>query len=327
MINPPTRTVREGAQTATVEVVVPSYNHARFVERCLRSIFDQTLAPARLLVIDDGSTDDSPRVVERVLMDCPFPSELVVRPNRGLCATLNEGLARTRGDFFAYIGSDDRWHPDRLRWGVRALSTRPECVLAYTDCFVIDGSDRVVGNTQQWAHYRDGHILGLLLRGESVPLNPTVLYRREILADVGWNESSRLEDYETYLRLAARGPFAYVPTPLAFYRQHGGNASGNIDMMLHEMLGAQRRVAPLLGLEECALRELEKAALFRHGGYYLAAGQRSKALRLTLANLSGAPSPAAALRRMVTLATPSAVLRWRRDRLARRAGERYLSAG
>src|SRR5436309_3291239 len=89
---------------AGVSVVVPSYNHAPFVEAALRSVFNQTHAPARLLVIDDGSRDGSPRVIERVLNDeCPFPCELIARENRGLCATLNEGLAKTRGAYFAYL--------------------------------------------------------------------------------------------------------------------------------------------------------------------------------------------------------------------------------
>jgi alpha-1,3-rhamnosyltransferase len=66
---------------------VPSYNHAPFVEKCLRSIFKQTLAPKKLLVIDDGSRDDSPKIIERVLKDCPFDADLIARENRGLSAT------------------------------------------------------------------------------------------------------------------------------------------------------------------------------------------------------------------------------------------------
>ena len=96
---------------ARVSVVVPSYNHARFVEAALRSVFRQTLQPARLLVIDDGSGDDSPRRIEKTLQDCPFPCELIVRANRGLCATLNEGLARSGGEFFAYLGSTTSGSP------------------------------------------------------------------------------------------------------------------------------------------------------------------------------------------------------------------------
>ena len=76
----------------------------------------QTLPPAQLIVIDDGSTDDSPHLIARVLTGCPFPCEFIARDNRGLCATLNEGLERSTGKYFAYLGSDDR--------GCRAFSRR-----------------------------------------------------------------------------------------------------------------------------------------------------------------------------------------------------------
>src|SRR5947209_8516008 len=111
-------------EAARVSVVVPSYNHAPFVGAALRSVFRQTLQPAELLVIDDGSADDSPRVVEEMLKDCPFPCELIARANRGLCATLNEGLSKTRGRYFAYLGSDDLWLPDFLAARVPLLEER-----------------------------------------------------------------------------------------------------------------------------------------------------------------------------------------------------------
>jgi glycosyltransferase involved in cell wall biosynthesis len=104
-----------------VSVVVPSYNHAPFVALTLRSIFSQTIVPAELFVIDDGSTDSSPKIIDTVLHDCPFPCEFVARQNRGLSATLNEGFARTEGDYFAYLGSDDLWLPVFLQARVSLL--------------------------------------------------------------------------------------------------------------------------------------------------------------------------------------------------------------
>ncbi|HLM59831.1 MAG TPA: glycosyltransferase family A protein, partial [Pyrinomonadaceae bacterium] len=74
----------------SVSVLVPSYNHAPFIERTLRSIFKQTLAPKKLIVIDDGSKDESAAIIERVLEDCPFSAEFIRRENRGLSVTLNE---------------------------------------------------------------------------------------------------------------------------------------------------------------------------------------------------------------------------------------------
>src|SRR5258705_216615 len=139
-----------------VSVVIPSYNHARFVEKCLRSVIDQKLAPAELIVIDDGSIDDSPAIVERVLKECPVPCELIVRKHKGLCATLNEGLDNTRGKYFAYLGSDDVWLPAFLKERVRLLESRPDSVLGFGHCLIIDDTDRVIDCTDRWAHYVDG---------------------------------------------------------------------------------------------------------------------------------------------------------------------------
>src|SRR5918992_1125117 len=126
------------AGTPKVSVVVPSFNHAPFIQTTLRSIFNQTLAPAQLLVIDDGSSDGSADIIEQTLQDCPFPSQLMARSNRGLCATLNEGLARTSGDYFAYLSSDDVWLPDFVEARVSLLEARPQAVLGYGHCFLID---------------------------------------------------------------------------------------------------------------------------------------------------------------------------------------------
>ncbi len=114
-----------------ISVVVPSYNHARFIERTLRSIFAQTAGIKKLLVIDDGSTDGSPSTIEKVLQESPFDAEFIARENRGLCATLNQGLSKTKGEFFAYLGSDDLWRPSFLEEQVRLLESRPNAVLAF----------------------------------------------------------------------------------------------------------------------------------------------------------------------------------------------------
>src|SRR5256714_478879 len=176
------RVEETGVEGASVSVVVPSYNHAPFVEAALRSIFKQTLAPARLLVIDDGSRDGSPRVVERVLGECPFPCEMIARENRGLCATLNEGLSKTRGRYFAYLGSDDLWLPDFLAARIHLLEARPRAVLAYGHAFIIDEAGQVAGCTLDWADYSDGDARRMLLEETFAPMSPTVVYRRAPLA-------------------------------------------------------------------------------------------------------------------------------------------------
>ncbi|MBW3629135.1 MAG: glycosyltransferase family 2 protein [Gemmatimonadetes bacterium] len=313
------------ATSAGVSVVVPSYNHAQYVEKSLRSILAQTLAPAELIVIDDGSRDGSPQIIDRVLKDAPFPCELVARGNRGLCATLNEGLARSRGEYFTYLGSDDAWLPDALRERVELLQARPEAVLAYGHFYVMDGQGQVVGSTLDWGvGFTDGDARRMLL----VPLIPqssTVVYRRAAVSRYGWNEQARLEDYELFLRMSADGEFALGPSVLSMWRHHGRNTSGNTSMMMEEFIAAQLQVADVLGINQEEIAASQAAIRFNCASEFLDAGDRWKAARLTLGNLRGAPSASAALLRLARLATPLRVLHWRDERLRRKNRERYRS--
>ncbi|MDQ3907849.1 MAG: glycosyltransferase [Acidobacteriota bacterium] len=307
----------------SVSVVVPSYNHARFVERTLRSIFAQTHAPAELVVIDDGSRDESVRVVERALASCPFPCELIARENRGLSAALNEGLARaSRGRYFAYLGSDDLWLPDFLRERAALLGERTSAVVAYGHCFYIDADDRVTDCTADWARYADGDAREMLWSGVA-PHSPTVVYRRDALARHGWNEGARLEDYELYLRLAAEGEFAFDPRVLSAWRVHGGNASRELGFMMGEWFAAQRRAARDLGLGADELARARDALGWSCAENFARRGARAKACAVAWRHRRGAPSLASAGALLARLAVPRAVWRTRRLRREDEATRRY----
>jgi alpha-1,3-rhamnosyltransferase len=308
---------------ARVSVVVPSFNHAPFVEATLRSIFRQTLAPAELLVIDDGSTDDSVRVVEKILNDCPFPCELIARENRGLCATLNEGLSKTRGRYFAYLSSDDLWLSDFLAARVSLLEARPSAVLAYGHAFLIDERGEIVDCTLDWAAYSDGDARRMLLEETYAPMSPTVLYRRDALAPVGWNERARLEDYELYLRLSARGEFAFDTRVLSAWRQHASNTSRDFVWMIEARLEAQARVAAQLSLSEDELRRFRHALEFAGAEDLLRLGDKRRALKFLRRGLSGAPSAKALARVALRLLTPYAFFERRKRQTRERAAQRY----
>lgn len=310
-----------GEPTA-VSVVVPSYNHAQFIEATLRSIIKQTLWPAQLIVIDDGSSDDSPTVIERVLNHCPFPCELIARDNRGLCATLNEGFERTRGDYFAYLGSDDLWLPDFLRARVSLLESRPDAVLAYGHAYFIDKENQIVDSTVDWARYADGDVREMLLQ-TTAPMSPTVLYRRDALEQQRWNEQSKLEDYDLYLRLSAAGSFAFDPRVLSAWRRHVSNVSWDQTLMLEEQLQAQRKAALRFGLTDNQIEDLQTATRFSRAEDFLRVGQKSQALSLIMHNLRGVNSPRATARMLLRLLIPNPIMRWRARVRQRKAFERY----
>jgi glycosyltransferase involved in cell wall biosynthesis len=307
----------------SVSVVVPSYNHAPFVERALRSVFRQTLRPLELVVIDDGSRDDSPRVVERVLRDCPVPCEFIARENRGLSATLNEGFARAaRGRHFAYLGSDDIWFPQFLEARVELLKARPRASLAYGNAYSVDEGDRIIDCTIDWARYRDGDARRMLLE-TLAPLSPTVVYRRDALPPRPWNEAAGLEDYELYLRLSAGGEFAFDPRVLSAWRQHGSNTSRNVGMMLGEKLAAQRRAAASLDLSAEELEGFQALAKFRAAQEFMRRGEKLRALRLASGNWRGAQTNGERLRLLAGLLVPHRLLARRQARRREHAAARY----
>ena len=308
---------------ARVSVVVPSYNHAPFVASALRSVFRQALRPAELLVIDDGSVDDSARVAGELLKDCPFPCELIARENRGLCATLNEGLSKTRGEYFAYLGSDDLWLPGFLAARVRALEERAGAVLAYGHALLIDERGEVFDCTADWAEYADGDARAMLFERTIAPMSPTVLYRRAPLERHGWNERARLEDYELYLRLSAEGEFAFDPRVLSAWRRHGANTSRDFVWMIEARLEAQANVAGSLGLSAEELGRYQRALNFAGAEDLLRLGDKARALPYLRRGLRAAPSPAALARVLLRLLAPYSLTKWRRRRTRERAARRY----
>ena len=310
------------AELRAVSVVVPSYNHAQFIEATLRSIMKQRLSPAELIVIDDGSSDDSPRVIERVLKDCPFSCELVARDNRGLCATLNEGFERTRGEYFAYLGSDDLWLPEFLEARVQLLESRSVAVLAYGHAYFVDEQNRIVDTTADWASYADGDARAMLLQ-TTAPMSPTVLYRRAALERQRWNEESKLEDYDLYLRLSAEGEFAFDPRILSAWRRHGSNVSRDQALMLEEQLRAQREAALRFGFSAEQIAELQTRTKFSHAEDFLRVDQKLQAFSLLMNNWRGASSPRATARMLARLLIPKSFMRGRARVRQRNVHKRY----
>lgn len=305
----------------TVFVVVPSYDHAPFVERCLRSIIGQTVRPRKLLVIDDGSKDDSPAIIERVLSDCPFPSELIARENRGLCATLNQALELSDGEYFAYLGSDDAWLPAFLDEQTTLLSKRPAAVLAFSHAYLVDEHDQVFDSTAEWTDFADGDLRPLLMQG-TIFSSPGVLYRRSALIRHRWNEASRLEDYEMYLRLSTDGEFARNEKILCAWRQHGENASGDLPLMLDEMIAAQNRLQPIW-MSNRDLEQAQAGLKFAAAENFVRHGFRYEAARLFIDNLRGARSLSDILRIAFRLAVPQTLFQWNRRRKRRNASARF----
>jgi glycosyltransferase involved in cell wall biosynthesis len=319
-------TTAEKASNSRVSVFVPCHNHERFIERCLRSIFKQEMPPSELLVIDDGSRDDSVKIADRTLKDCPFPSQLFARENHGLSKTLNEGFAKTSGDYFCYLGSDDLWLPAFLAARVDLLASKPDSPLAHGHVYVIDEDDRITDCTRDWGIWSGGWARERIWNGAGL-FSPSVCFRRAALPESPWNEAARLEDYELYLRLSARlgerGEFAFDERPLSAWRRHGSNNSGDLTMMLDETLSAQQRVAAEIGISAAELERHQASVRWRTAEMLARAGDKGRAWSLARHNWVAAPSVRAAVRMLARLAVPGGVLAAQRRKREERSARRY----
>jgi hypothetical protein len=202
------------------------------------------------------------------------------------------------------------------------LETRVPAVLAYGHTYFIDEENHIVDSTADWADYVDGDVRDMLLQTTG-PMSPTVLYRRAALNHERWNEESKLEDYDLYLRLSAEGDFAFDPRILSAWRRHGSNVSWDQTLMLEEQLRAQRDAALRFGLTDEQVADLQRTTRFRRAEDFLRVGEKSKALGLMVNNWRGAKSPFVTARMLLRLLIPNSFMRGRARVRQRNAHKRY----
>ncbi len=208
-----------------VTVIALCYNQASFLLDSLESIRRQTHKNIELVIIDDCSTDASTSLIRdwihRHTLDCVF---LAHSRNHGICSSLNEALACTRGKYVSIIATDDIWMPDKTETQVMMLESLPQDVaVVYSDAWQIDpAGNRLPGlfieSHRPFAHMPEGDIFATLVDGNFIPA-VTTLIRRDCFETVGvFDENLCYEDWDMWLRIAQHYKFAYSPTISAEYR-------------------------------------------------------------------------------------------------------------
>lgn len=215
-----------------VSVAIPAYNHAAYIEACLASVCAQTYAELELVLIDDGSQDDTLEVARRYLESYGDRFRRIVlkrQENQGVSAASNAVIAACQGEWVHLLGSDDVLHPDKVARIQQAIAdwNRPDLALVHADADTIDEHDRAVTRRRQKprpAPGPDSEAWRVLFLGDNFIINPTVALRRDaFLAVGGFDRKLALEDIDCWLRLSARYAIARVPQVLASYRKHPGN--------------------------------------------------------------------------------------------------------
>jgi GT2 family glycosyltransferase len=295
-----------GASPLSVSVVIPTYNRASLLPRAIASALNQTCPPLEVIVVDDGSSDDT---ADRCL-EWGDRIRYVRIPNGGVAAARNAGISKACGDWIALLDSDDWWQPTKLEAQVAAHQSIPAAAWSITGCELVDDAGQPRKGLQSFAGtfpvFREvgcepeelfakhlqpfqfttagvrhagfhGDLFGLLFFG-NVALPSSALIRRSFLTRIGGFDSSlrMAEETEFFHRAAAYSPALVLMEGLVCYRAAGGDS-----------ITAGRNA---VRLTEIALQSLDAAASRRpmHAGYRaaLSAGRRNLLLRLAYVQLS-----------------------------------------
>ncbi len=208
----------------TVSVVIPTYNHRAYVLDALDSVFRQTFTDYEVIVVNDGSPDDTGEVL-RPLAEAGR-IRYIEQPNAGQAAARNRGIAEARGEFIALLDDDDLWPPDKLAWQTAALVANPTWTM-------VTGYSEVLGAGPASKHPESlpaPHPGKRLFAACNWIRSPgQVLIRREAVRRIGLFDPAirGADDWDLYIRLAEAGPVVFVDRLALYYRLHASNASAD----------------------------------------------------------------------------------------------------
>lgn len=219
-----------------VTVIVPSYNHAAYVGLTIDSILRQTYPNIELIVIDDGSSDESPTLLRKLADSAGF--HLETQANIGLSRTLNKGIALARGKYICPFGSDDIMLLDRIEKQVRFMEDNPGIAVCGGNQLLIDAKGVIIDKRQRFPAYRELDFDDIFLdRKPAIPASSAMLRREVLEREGGYDPEIRLEDMYMWFKLTARGHrIAGLNDVLIYYRKHPTNSYKNAGFMAENML-------------------------------------------------------------------------------------------
>jgi glycosyltransferase involved in cell wall biosynthesis len=226
-----------------VSVVVPTYNHSHFLKKAIQSVIEQTYGNWEMLVVDNYSEDDTDEVVNK--FDDSRIRLLKIHNNGVIAASRNKGIQEAKGEWIAFLDSDDSWYPKKLETVMNVVKQQDIYDVLSTDELMVDTKSN--SNTVlQYGPYKDNFYKVLLLEGNCVSPSATLIRHRFLQKhNLLFNESPEyiaVEDYDLWLNLANKGAsFKFINSVQGEYLIHQGNNSAqllrqrkNAETLLHD---------------------------------------------------------------------------------------------
>lgn len=201
-------------QNPRVSVVIPTYNRAHLIPRAIQSVLDQTYKDLEIIIVDDGSKDNTEEIVKN------FKNKKIIyiqhKKNKGASAARNTGVKASRGEYIAFQDSDDEWFPDKLEKQIKAFNnSSPEVGVVYSGFYKVEGDKKIYVPNDDRFTYKEGNIHGELLKGNFVG-TPAVLIKKECFEKVKYFDEylPALEDWDLWIEMSKHYHFKYIDEPL-----------------------------------------------------------------------------------------------------------------
>lgn len=260
-----------------VSVIIPAYDAAHFLGDAIESVLAQTYRDFEIIVVDDGSTDETAAITGRY----GSTVRCIHQENAGVSAARNRGLALSRGQYIAFLDADDSWLPSKLEKQMAALEASPGSMLCHTATHIVFPD--FVSRSAILDDLPGPVLHNLLLWGNAVNLSTAVCDRSLFDLAGGFDpELSQCADWDLWIRFAMLTGFVYLSEPLANYRQHESNMSRNAPLLERDSLRVLEKGFGMPGLP-ASLRERRTEAFARNytvlAGTYFHAGRILDSIR------------------------------------------------
>lgn len=272
-----------------VSVIIPNHNYARYLGQAIDSVLRQSYRPLEVVVVDDGSTDDSLAVLQPYAGDVRW----LTQPCSGVSAARNRGVRESRGAFVAFLDADDYWAPTKLERQMQRFQEDAALGLMHCGLQVVTAVGHRVGSHLDGREGWLANDMLLFKRTTVLMAGSSALVPRDTFESVGGFDTrlSTSADWDLCYRIALRQRIGFVPEELVYVREHGINMHANIRLMEHDMLlGYEKAFADaneeIRGLRRRAYGNLHMVL----AGCYFRAGEPQQAVRHALTSLWLAPS-------------------------------------
>ncbi|MDO8891124.1 MAG: glycosyltransferase [Sulfurimicrobium sp.] len=307
-----------------VSVVIPAYNSARFLRETIESVRQQTTPVHEIIVVDDGSTDETGQVIQSLGEGIVY----VRQANAGVSAARNRGIAEARGEIIAFLDADDLWLPQKVENQVRVFLGNPDVALVATDRADIDEHGGLLldslfkyrgfyGFLYELGNGPIPHALSRLVQVNFIPTS-SVMVRKSALNQAGdFNTSIRYgEDLDLWARIASQHAIACIPEVLTHYRRHGSNATQATENLLLDLVRVMKNIrswgALALSKEGLNADKLVAQSLWDLGYWYFTSTAPRRAYNAFMESFRESPSLRTLIYAWLSLTPPGILGRLRK---------------